>query len=161
MIIFSPWIENIPVQWVRARTTTRDGVGSQDPSTFLLTSPNYCEHIFHSPQFQFWTKFMHVRMKCFFFMFSSKRRLFPDFRFKINIGYIYQNNWFEVRNSKKWLGRGSPGPLHRPLSRFFSDFILDSFGLRPIQPLYIWRVRQLRLMGGAPLRYFVQGPPGS
>ena len=69
---------------------------SQDPSTFLLTFPNYCEHIFIDPQFQFWTKLMHVRLKCFFHVFI-KKSIISRFPFQINIGYIAYTRMIDLK----------------------------------------------------------------
>ena len=38
---------------------------------------------------------------------------------------MHQNEWFQVRFFKHFLGRGSPSPLPRPLPFFFSGFALD------------------------------------
>ena len=51
---------------------------------------------------------------------------------KISVSIIPQIELFEVRNSKNFLGRGSPSPLPRPLPPLFLG-LRPRFGLRPIR----------------------------
>ena len=97
-----------------------DGVGSQDPSTFLMTSPNYCEHIFIDPQFQFWTKLMHVRLKCVFHVFIEKS-IISRFPFQINICYIAYTRTIdlEFEISKNCWGGAHRAPSTDPFPALF------------------------------------------
>ena len=56
--------------------------------------------------------------------------------FKIYLSTIHQIERFEVRNSKTFLGRGSPSPLPRPLLLG----LRPRFGLRPIRTSNFWSV---------------------
>ena len=103
------------------------GSGVRTPQHFYWPPLIIVNTFFIDPQFQIWAKLMHVRLKCFFRVFI-KKSIISRFQFQIIIGYIQENDWFEVRNSKKLLGRGSPGPLHRPLPPFFLGFC-SRFGL--------------------------------
>ena len=66
---------------------------------------------------------------------------------------MHQNEWFQVRFFKNFLGRGSPSPLPRPLPRFFSGFALGSGFALNFQALRAfdsgfaldsWKCRKLR-----------------
>ena len=46
--------------------------------------------------------------------------------FQMFASNMHQNQWFQVRFFKNFLGRGSPSPFPRPLPRFFSGFALGS-----------------------------------
>ena len=50
--------------------------------------------------------------------------------FQMFASNMHQNEWFQVRFFKNFLGRGSPSPLPRPLPPFFLG-LRPRFGLRP------------------------------
>ena len=50
--------------------------------------------------------------------------------FQMFASNMQQNEWFQVRFFKNFLGRGSPSPLPRPLPPFFLG-LRPRFGLRP------------------------------
>ena len=76
---------------------------------------------------------------------------------------MHQNEWFQVWFFKNFLGRGSPSPLPRPLSRFFSGFALDSSfalnsrALRALNSGFALETRALRALDSGFALYFRLG----
>ena len=61
---------------------------------------------------------------------SAKMFFRVFFKINISVSSIHQIEQFEVRNSKNFLGRGSPSPLPRPLPPLLLG-LRSRFGLRP------------------------------
>ena len=91
--------------------------------TFYIQSPD--GNIKLSPDFS--SNDLKRSSEMFFYVFFEKSIIS---RFRIQV-YTRLND-FEVRNSKNFLGRGSPSLLPRPLPPFFLG-LRPRFGLRPIR----------------------------